>query len=26
MGGSALAGGWHPKSVADPEKITAPGM
>ena len=26
MGGSALAGGWHPKSVADPDKITAPGM
>jgi len=25
-GGSALAGGWHPKSVQDPEKITAPGM
>jgi NADH dehydrogenase (ubiquinone) flavoprotein 1 len=25
-GGSALAGGWHPKSVPDPDKITAPGM
>ena len=25
-GGSALAGGWHPKSVQDPEKIIAPGM
>jgi len=26
QGGSALAGGWHPKSVSDPEKIVAPGM
>ena len=25
-GGSALAGGWHPKTVADPNKIIAPGM
>lgn len=25
-GGSALAGGWHPKSIEDPNKITAPGM
>jgi len=25
-GGSALAGGWHPKTAADPNKIIAPGM
>ena len=25
-GGSALAGGWHPNSVQDPNKIIAPGM